>query len=70
MERFCSCQDGDGQLYIASNLIKFEKNCYTSMKNNKEEFGFWAKYKHFASNEILLYVIMIVGIALGIIIFG
>ncbi len=40
------------------------------MKNNKEEFGFWAKYKHFASNEILLYVIMIVGIALGIIIFG
>jgi hypothetical protein len=36
----------------------------------KEGYGFWTKYKKFAGNEILLYVIMIVGIILGIIIFS
>jgi len=43
-----------------------------SRKNNKnkEEFGFWSQYKQFASNEILLYVIMVVGVLLGIVIFG
>ncbi|QQL50917.1 hypothetical protein [Mucilaginibacter ginkgonis] len=34
----------------------------------KQNLNFWTKYKHFADNEILLYVIMIVGIVLGIII--
>ena len=36
----------------------------------EEKYNFWTKYKKYASNEILLYVIMIVGIILGIIIFG
>jgi hypothetical protein len=36
----------------------------------KNELSFWLKYKQYASNEILLYVIMIVGILLGIIIFS
>lgn len=37
---------------------------------NKEDFSFWTKYKQYAGNEILLYVIMVVGILLGIVIFG
>lgn len=40
------------------------------MANEKERYSFWTKYKKFAGNEILLYIIMIVGIILGIIIFG
>jgi len=40
------------------------------MEKPKEEYSFWTKYKRFASTEILLYVIMIVGIILGIIIFS
>jgi hypothetical protein len=40
------------------------------MSNEKERYSFWTKYKKFAGNEIMLYVIMIVGIILGIIIFG
>jgi hypothetical protein len=40
------------------------------MSKEKERYSFWTKYKKFAGNEIMLYVIMIVGIILGIIIFG
>jgi len=40
------------------------------MPKEKERYDFWTKYKRFASTEILLYIIMIVGIILGIIIFG
>ncbi len=40
------------------------------MENKSNKYGFWTKYKKFASTEILLYVIMVVGIILGIIIFG
>jgi hypothetical protein len=40
------------------------------MAKKEEKYGFWTKYKKFAGSEILLYVIMIVGIILGIIIFG
>lgn len=40
------------------------------MSDPKQETSFWTKYKRFASTEILLYVIMIVGIILGIIIFS
>lgn len=40
------------------------------MANDKERYGFWTKYKKFAGNEIMLYVIMIIGIILGIIIFS
>jgi hypothetical protein len=40
------------------------------MPEEKESYNFWTKYKRFATTEILLYVIMIVGIILGIIIFG
>ena len=36
----------------------------------REEYSFWTRYKRFAGNEILLYVIMAVGILLGIIIFS
>jgi len=36
----------------------------------KSDYSFWTKYKGFAVNEILLYVIMIIGILLGILIFS
>ncbi|MGV8880162.1 MAG: hypothetical protein ACOH2A_14165 [Sphingobacteriaceae bacterium] len=40
------------------------------MSKQKEDFSFWSKYKHFAANEIMLYLIMVIGIILGIIIWG
>jgi hypothetical protein len=40
------------------------------MAKDEEKYSFWTKYKKFAGNEILLYVIMVVGIILGIIIFS
>lgn len=38
------------------------------MSKSKPNYSFWTKYKKFAGNEIMLYVIMVVGIVLGIII--
>ena len=38
------------------------------MPENKKDYSFWTKYKRFAGNEILLYVIMVIGIILGIVI--
>ncbi|WP_262909383.1 hypothetical protein [Mucilaginibacter daejeonensis] len=40
------------------------------MTKPKNDYSFWTKYKQFARNEILLYVIMVVGVILGIIIFS
>jgi hypothetical protein len=40
------------------------------MADEKEKYAFWTKYKKYAGNELLLYIIMIVGIILGIIIFS
>jgi len=40
------------------------------MDNKKQDYSFWTKYKKFAQNELLLYIIMVVGIVLGIIIFS
>jgi len=40
------------------------------MADEKDKYSFWTKYKRFAGNEILLYLIMIVGIILGLIIFS
>jgi hypothetical protein len=40
------------------------------MKDTKGNYSFWTKYKRFASTEILLYVIMILGIILGIVVFS
>ncbi|WP_316748871.1 hypothetical protein [Pedobacter gandavensis] len=34
----------------------------------KQEESFWKKYKKFATTEILMYLIMIIGIGLGLII--
>jgi len=36
------------------------------MAENKPETSFWAKYKKFATTEILMYLIMIIGIAIGL----
>ena len=36
-------------------------------KDKREETSLWTKYKKFAVTEILMYLIMIVAIALGII---
>jgi hypothetical protein len=33
----------------------------------EQQDSFWKKYKRFATTEILMYLIMIIGIALGII---
>jgi len=38
------------------------------MAEPKNDYSFWTKYKKFASTELLMYLIMIIGIALGIII--
>ncbi|MDB5010519.1 MAG: hypothetical protein JWQ06_1308, partial [Mucilaginibacter sp.] len=40
------------------------------MSKQNENYSFWTKYKRYAGNEILLYVIMIVGIILGIWLFS
>ena len=40
------------------------------MAKEKDKYSFWTKYKKFAGTEILLYIVMIMGIILGIIIFG
>lgn len=40
------------------------------MPKPQGDYSFWTKYKRFATTEILLYLIMIIGITLGIIIFG
>ncbi len=37
------------------------------MDFKKQDYSFWTKYKKFASTEILMYLIMIIGITLGII---
>lgn len=38
------------------------------MSKPKADYTFWTKYKKFAGNELLLYLVMVVGIILGIII--
>lgn len=38
------------------------------MAKDKNDYSFWTKYKKFAGNEILLYVVMVVGIIAGIVI--
>jgi hypothetical protein len=40
------------------------------MSEQKEEYSFWTKYKRFAGNEVLLYLVMVIGIILGIVIFS
>ncbi|WP_262496791.1 hypothetical protein [Pedobacter jeongneungensis] len=37
------------------------------MADQENDYSFWTKYKRFASTEILMYLIMIIGIGLGII---
>ncbi len=39
-------------------------------QREKEDYSFWTRYRRFAGNEILLYVVMVIGILLGIIIFS
>ena len=41
---------------------------FCNMSKPRTDYTFWTKYKKFAGNEILLYVIMIAGIILGIVI--
>ncbi|WP_256464353.1 hypothetical protein [Mucilaginibacter sp. SMC90] len=38
------------------------------MKKEKNDYSFWTKYKKFAGNEILLYVVMVIGIIAGIVV--
>ncbi|WP_255678940.1 hypothetical protein [Mucilaginibacter sp. UR6-1] len=40
------------------------------MQKPKEDYSFWTQYKRFATTEIMLYVIMIIGIIVGIAIFS
>lgn len=49
--------------------LKFDGNL-NNMREPQGDYSFWTKYKRFATTEILLYLIMIIGITLGIIIFG
>lgn len=34
----------------------------------KQDISFWTKYKKFATTELLMYLIMVIGIAIGILI--
>ncbi len=36
----------------------------------KPNYTFWTKYKHFATTEITMYLIMVIGILPGIFIFS
>lgn len=36
------------------------------MSKPKPDISFWTKYRKFATTEILMYLIMAIGIALGI----
>jgi len=38
------------------------------MRKQNDNYSFWTKYKKFAGNEILLYLIMVLGILLGIVV--
>ncbi|WP_255521517.1 hypothetical protein [Mucilaginibacter sp. JRF] len=40
------------------------------MQKPKEDYSFWTKYKRFATTEILMYLIMIIGTIVGIVIFS
>ncbi len=40
------------------------------MQKDRPDYTFWTKYKKFATTEILMYLVMIVGILLGILFFG
>ncbi|MFA5244660.1 MAG: hypothetical protein WC380_05115 [Pedobacter sp.] len=40
------------------------------MSKEKGNYSFWIKYKQFATTEILMYLIMVLGIIAGIIIFS
>lgn len=40
------------------------------MPRKKSDYTFWTKYKRFAVTEILLYLIMVIGVILGLIIFS
>ncbi|WP_293299790.1 hypothetical protein [Pedobacter sp. UBA4863] len=37
------------------------------MAEEKEDYSFWTRYKQFAGTEIIMYLLMIIGIGLGII---
>jgi len=56
-------------VWLLQTTLKNEYFC-SLMSNQKEEYSFWTKYKKFAGNEILLYLVMIIGIILGIVIFS
>lgn len=36
----------------------------------KHDFSFWTRYKQFATTEILMYLLMVLGILMGILIFS
>ncbi|SDK95565.1 hypothetical protein SAMN04487898_113119 [Pedobacter sp. ok626] len=38
------------------------------MNKPKHDISFWTKYKKFATTEILMYLIMVIGIGIGILI--
>lgn len=40
------------------------------MNTENGDYTFWKKYKRFATTEILMYLIMVLGILAGIIIFS
>ena len=40
------------------------------MSKEKGDYTFWMKYKRFAGTEIIMYLIMVLGIIAGIIIFS
>lgn len=42
----------------------------SNKRSDNKDFSFWTRYKQYAGNEILLYLIMITGIILGIVFLG
>lgn len=53
--------------HIVAEKCRFVPTQNKDMPNDKkEDYSFWTKYKKFATNEILLYVVMILVIIIGL----
>jgi len=55
---------------MRKKIIAYLCRAMETRRPGEEDYSFWTKYKRFASNEILLYVLMTAGILLGIILFS
>ena len=65
---FCGIANEKGLSALILRLWAQNFDTFAPMSDQKPDYSFWTKYKKFAGNEIMLYVIMVLGIVLGIIV--